>query len=78
VILDDYGNPLPYSIGLTLALGRLGWTREDFGRLCGYRDPATIRQLCTVRKPSAPHLNLLGLALKKAGQSLDHDSLTAP
>ena len=62
VILADDGSVMDYGPGLTAGLQKLGWSRADFARHCGY-STRSVEKFWQGVVPPAATLNMLGVAL---------------
>ena len=65
VILDDFGNPYRYEIGVEKALEILGWSKRRAARATGCETEEDIDQITSFQEPHIPLLNVLGAALER-------------
>jgi hypothetical protein len=65
VILSDGGEVMDYAPGLTAALNRIGWTREQAAVESGYKSARSIEKFWQGCPPSARLLNRLSVELQK-------------
>lgn len=56
---------MSYRAGLIAILERLGWTRADFARVCGYKSERSVEKFFQGATPTASTLNLLDVYLEK-------------
>ncbi len=63
VILDDQGELMDYPQGLTAALKKIGWSREQAALAAGYKTGRSIERFWQGVPPSAQLLNVLSVEL---------------
>jgi len=68
VILDDYGNPYRYEIGVEKALEAIGWSMRRAAREAGYATEEGVHWVIAMKEPSIPVLNVIGAALERLEQ----------
>ncbi|MFT3991737.1 MAG: hypothetical protein QM680_10055 [Luteolibacter sp.] len=65
VILDDYGNPYRYEIGIEKALEAVGWSMRRAAREVGCETEEAFDEVTRLKEPHIPLLNVLGAALER-------------
>ena len=64
VILDDNGEVMEYSAGLSATLKKIGWSRADFAKRLGYKSKRSVEKFWQGTTPPAHVLNILSVELR--------------